>query len=91
MLTAYIQAAMEQARYELIEDEEPYYGQVPELERVWATGRTLESCRQNLAETVEGWMLLSIARGIPVPPLGEVTIRIPQGAGVECPACSSVP
>lgn len=77
MLTAYIQAAMERARYELIEDEEPCYGEIPELEGVWATGRTLESCRQNLAETVEDWMLLSIARGMPVPPLGEAAIRVP--------------
>ena len=77
MLTAYIQAAMQQARYELIEDEEPYYGEVTDLEGVWATGSTLEACRQNLVEAVEDWLLLSIARGLPVPSLGDVTIRVP--------------
>jgi len=41
---------MSKARYEIIEDEEPYYGEVPELEDVWATGKTLEECRKNLAE-----------------------------------------
>jgi len=32
MLVQYIQAALEKAKYELIDDEEPYYGEVPELE-----------------------------------------------------------
>ena len=41
-ITEYIEAAMSKARYEIIEDEEPYYGEVPELEGVWATGKTLE-------------------------------------------------
>jgi len=31
MIQNYIDAAMRQARYELIEDDEPYYGEVPEL------------------------------------------------------------
>lgn len=77
MLTTYVEAAMQRARYELIDNPEPYYGEVPELEGVWATGVTLEACRANLVEAVEDWMLLSIARGIPVPPLGDVAIRTP--------------
>ena len=48
MLIQYIQAALERAKYEIIDDEEPYYGEVPELEGVWATGKTLEECRRNL-------------------------------------------
>jgi hypothetical protein len=48
MLTAYIRAAMRQARYEMIEDEEPFYGHIPECPGVWATGRTLEECRDEL-------------------------------------------
>lgn len=52
MLIQYIQAALEKAKYEIIEDEEPYYGEVPELEGVWATGKTLEEARllKNAAE-----------------------------------------
>jgi predicted RNase H-like HicB family nuclease len=68
---------MQRARYELIDNPEPYYGEVPELEGLWATGATLEACRENLVEAVEDWMLLSIARGMPVPPLGDATIRTP--------------
>ncbi len=42
MITEYIEAGLAQAKYETIEDEEPYYGEVPGLAGVWATGKTLE-------------------------------------------------
>ena len=67
MLTQYLQAALDLARYEIIDDEEPYYGEVPELPGVWATGATLEICRRALAGAVEDWLLFSIAKGLPVP------------------------
>jgi predicted RNase H-like HicB family nuclease len=78
MLLGYIQEALERARYELIEDEEPYYGEVPELPGVWATGKTLETCRRNLAEAVEDWVLLSVTKGLPIPALGQIAIRLPE-------------
>jgi hypothetical protein len=46
MIIEYIEAALSKAKYEIIGDEEPYYGEVPELEGVWATGKTLEECRK---------------------------------------------
>jgi len=78
VLLQYIQTALEHAHYEIIEDEEPFYGEVPPLPGVWATGKTLEECRRNLAEAVEDWVLLSIAKGLPIPPLGHITIRLPE-------------
>ncbi len=60
MLTQYVQQALERAHYEIIEDEEPYYAEVSDLEGVWATGKTLEECRRNLAEAIEDWLLFSI-------------------------------
>ena len=78
MLLQYIQTALEYAHYEIIEDEEPFYGEVPALAGVWATGKTLEEYRRNLAEAVEDWVLFSIAKGLPIPALGQVTIRLPE-------------
>ena len=46
-------SALEQAHYEMIADEEPFYGAAAALPGVWATGKTLEDCRRNLAEAVE--------------------------------------
>jgi predicted RNase H-like HicB family nuclease len=58
MIREYIKAAMKNAHYEIIEDEEPYYGEIPELNGVWATGKTLEECRENLSYNLEGWILV---------------------------------
>ncbi|NOZ59719.1 MAG: type II toxin-antitoxin system HicB family antitoxin [Euryarchaeota archaeon] len=78
MIVEYINAALEKARYEIIDDEEePFYGEVPELRGVWATGKTLEECRRNLAEVIEGWIIIRIKRGLPIPPINGRTIDIP--------------
>ncbi|MDP2765828.1 MAG: type II toxin-antitoxin system HicB family antitoxin [Candidatus Methanoperedens sp.] len=62
MILEYINAALEKAKYEIIKDEEPFYGEVPEMKGVWATGKTLEECRKNLAETTEGWIILRLKK-----------------------------
>ncbi len=74
MLTEYIDEALKRARYELIQDEEPYYGEIKALTGVWATGRTLEGCRNNLKEVLEGWILLSVKKEIPIPQLGRFKV-----------------
>ena len=75
MLIEYIEEALRRARYEIIDDDEPYYGEVAELKGVWATGKTLEECRNNLKEVIEGWILLSIKKGLPIPRLGDFEIK----------------
>jgi predicted RNase H-like HicB family nuclease len=75
MLTEYIKAALDRAKFEIIKDDEPYYGEVPELEGVWATGKTLEECRDNLAEVIDGWLVVRLRRGLPIPPLGKYRVR----------------
>lgn len=45
MVSEYITTVMKNAHYEIIEDEEPYYGEIPELKGVWTTAKTLEECR----------------------------------------------
>ena len=71
MLLNYIDAAMRRAHYEIIEDSEPFYGEVPECPGVWAKADSLEECRDRLTEALEDWLLFSIARGLPVPRIGE--------------------
>lgn len=78
MLTAYLRAGMERAHYEILEDEEPFYGEIPGIEGVWATGKTLEECREQLAAALEDWVLFSVAQGYEIPPLGDAKIVIPQ-------------
>ena len=52
-LTSYFEAAMRRARYEVIEDDGSYYGNIPGLQGVWANADTLEACRTELREVVE--------------------------------------
>ena len=75
MLTEYIEEALRRARYEKIEDDEPYYGEVRELRGVWATGKTLEECRAKLKDVIEGWILVSTRKGLPIPKLGRAKIQ----------------
>jgi len=74
MITEYIKEALKRAKYEIIEDEEPYYGEIPELNGVWATGKNLEECRENLIDAIEGWIIVSIKKGLPIPKIGEISI-----------------
>ena len=60
MLTAYIQAAMRRATYKLLKDG-AYFGEIPGLQGVWATEKTLEECRRVLQEVLEEWHLLDAA------------------------------
>ena len=77
MIRNYIDAALRQAHYEIIDDEEPYYGSVPALQGVWASGRTLEECRDRLADVIEGWVLIRLSRGLTIPPIGDAEVTAP--------------
>ncbi len=78
MIAEYIQAALEKANYEMIEDREPFYAAVPGLEGVWATGKTLEDCRRNLAEVIEGWIIIRLRKGLPIPVIDRHKIEMPE-------------
>jgi predicted RNase H-like HicB family nuclease len=76
MFAEYIQAAMDKATYEIIDDPEPFYGEVSELKGLWATGKTLEECRKNLMDALEDWIAAHLAWGYPVPPLEGLMIQV---------------
>jgi predicted RNase H-like HicB family nuclease len=78
MLLRYIQAALDHAHYEKIEDEEPFYGEIPGLEGLWATGKTLEECRNNLQDALQDWLIFSIAKSLSIPALDGIEIQIPE-------------
>ena len=83
MIVQYIQKAMEKAHYEIIDDEEPYYGEIAICKGVWATGKTLEECRRNLEEVLEGWIIVRLQRGLGLPPIEDITIRRLEEASVH--------
>jgi predicted RNase H-like HicB family nuclease len=70
MFAEYIQAALEKAEYEIIDNPEPYYAHVPGLVGVWATGQTIEECRKELIEVIEEWIVARLQWGQPIPSIG---------------------
>lgn len=74
MLTDYIAAAMEMAKYEVLEDG-AYYGEVEALPGVWADGKNLEECRRTLQEVIEEWLLLMLRAGDDVPILDGIDLN----------------
>jgi predicted RNase H-like HicB family nuclease len=80
MLTSYIRAAMRQARYEIVEDDGSFYGEIPAVPGVWANGATLEACREELESVLEGWLLLSVADHSPIPEIDGNRIEIREVA-----------
>lgn len=75
MITRYIDKALERARYDVLEDGS-FCATVPGLRGVVALGSGVEECRRELAEVVEEWILVRVARGLAVPRLGGVVIKV---------------
>jgi len=67
MFQEFLTSCLNKAKYELIDEGKTYYGEVFSLKGVWATGKTLEQCRRNLLETIEGWTLLRLKKNLPIP------------------------
>ena len=76
MIHDYILSYLDKARYEIIDSKEPYYGEIPALKGVWATGKTLEACRKELASVLEGWVILHIRMNTPIPGLRMPRLKI---------------
>lgn len=56
MLTGYINAAIARATYRLLEDGS-FFGEIPQLQDVWAHEATLEACRNRLQAVLEEWIV----------------------------------
>ena len=79
MLTQYIHTAMRHATYEILEDG-TFYGEVPGFQGVYANAETLEACREELQEVLEGWIVLGLRLGHAMPVLDGVGLVVEQEA-----------
>ena len=80
MLTAYINAAMRKAHYEILADGEGYFGTIECLQGVWANADTLEACREELREALEEWIVLGLRMGHPLPEIDGLTLNVQEVA-----------
>ncbi len=79
MLTDYIHAAMRRATYELLSDG-TYYGEIPGFQGVYANAKTLEACRDELQEVLEGWIVLGLRLGHSLPKVDGIELSVAQKA-----------
>ena len=75
MIRQYVEEALRRARYAKLEDG-TFCAEVPRLRGVLATGGTLSECRNQLAEVVEEWVLVRVAKGLPIPALGKLEVKV---------------
>jgi predicted RNase H-like HicB family nuclease len=76
MLSKYILSSMRKARYEILEDDNTYYGDIPGFKGVYANADTLEDCREELEEVLEEWLFLRISRNLPIPEINGIKLKI---------------
>lgn len=81
MLMEYTQKALEGAEYKRLDDG-TWFGEIPGFDGVWANGPTVESCRKELVEVLEEWLILKLRDGNPMPVVGGVEIKVSEvGSG----------
>lgn len=78
MLTAYLDAAMRSAHYELLPDDGQYYGEILQCNGVYATAATLEECREQLREVLEEWILFRVHRHLTLPVVAGVELAVKE-------------
>ena len=77
MLTEYIRTAMARARYEILSDG-TFYGEIPGFQGVYANTDTLETCREELQEVLEGWIVLGLRMGHSLPAVDGIVLAVEE-------------
>ena len=80
MLTNYIKVAMRHAKYEILSDDDSFYGEIPVCEGVYANAASLEECREQLEEVLEEWILFRIHRNLNLPAIDGIELTIKEVA-----------
>jgi predicted RNase H-like HicB family nuclease len=74
MLANYIERSMREAHYELLDDGR-FFATIPKCKGLWAEGRTLEKCREELRSTLEDWLLLGLQLGHNLPVVDGINLN----------------
>ncbi len=80
MLLNYIRSTMRRAKYEILPDDNTFYGDIPGFEGVYANAGTLEACREELEEVLEEWILFRVSKNLSLPIIEGVELKIKEVA-----------
>ncbi len=78
MLTSYLQAALRHAKYEILADDQSFYGEIPGFAGVFANAPALEECRDQLADVLEEWVLVHVARNLDLPVVDGIALSVKE-------------
>jgi predicted RNase H-like HicB family nuclease len=80
MLTEYVGAALRRATYEILPDD-TFYGEIPGFQGVYANADTLEACREELREVLEGWIILGLRMEHLLPVIEGIDLGLKESTG----------
>jgi len=75
MLASYLDAALEMARYEIIEDDGSFWGEIPGCQGAWARHATLPGCQRELREALSDWVALRLRLGLEMPEIAGIDLN----------------
>ena len=78
MLMKYIQSALRLAKYEKLDDDGSFYGEIPACNGVFANATTLEECREQLEEVLEEWILFRVYKNLSLPIIDGIELKIKE-------------
>jgi len=76
VLTKYIAQVMAKAKYEILQEDNSFYSEIPGFKGVYANEMDLETCRGELEKVLEEWLFFRIYRSLPVPTVNGVKLKI---------------
>lgn len=79
MFTEYLAAALRKAEYKKLEDGS-WFAEIPGFQGVWANAASVETCREELREVLEEWLLLKVRDDDAIPVVDGLEIRIREQA-----------
>lgn len=74
MLNQYLEAALQNARFETTEQGR-IFGTISGAPGVWAEADDQDRCREELREVLEEWLILSLRRGESLPVFGQCDLN----------------
>ena len=70
---------MRRATYEILSDG-TFYGEIPGFQGVYANASTLEACREELQEVLEGWIILGLRLDHSLPVVDGIDLAVESEA-----------
>jgi predicted RNase H-like HicB family nuclease len=77
MILEYLSKAIERTTYKKLDDGS-WFAEIPGFDGVWANAATVESCRKELIEVLEEWLLLKVRDHDEIPSVDGIHLRITQ-------------